>query len=97
MSMKLWRFVCIALLILAGSAYWAQETEEDTSNESQTKTSESESKESTNDKAETEETTETEKPSAGETETKTSEDTPDVFDPTENISEDYAVPFPVDI
>lgn len=95
--MKLWRFVCIALLVLAGSAHWAQETEEGTSNESQTKTSEPESKESTNDKVETEETTETEKPSSEETETKTSEDTPDVFDPTENISEDYAVPFPVDI
>lgn len=95
--MKLWRFVCIALLVMAGSAYWAQETEEETSNESQSNTSEPESKESTNDQAETEETTETEKPSAEETETKTSEDTPDVFDPTENISEDYAVPFPVDI
>ena len=83
--------------MMAGSAYWAQETEEETSSESQTNNSESESKESTNDQSETEETTETEKPSAEETETKTSEDTPDVFDPTENISEDYAVPFPVDI
>lgn len=95
--MKLWKFVCIGLLMTAGSAYWAQETEGETSNESQTNSSESESKESTNDQSETEETTETAKPSADETQTKTSEDTPDVFDPTENISEDYAVPFPVDI
>lgn len=95
--MKLWKFVCITLLMLAGSAYWAQETEEETTNESQTASSESESKETPNDQSEKEETTETEKPAMDETETKTSEDTPDVFDPTENISEDYAVPFPVDI
>ena len=30
-------------------------------------------------------------------EVKTPSNTPDTFDPTENISEDYAVPFPVDI
>ena len=97
MSVKIWKFVCIVLLVFAGSAFWAQETEEEASDESQTNSSEPVSKEPTNDESETDNTTETEKPPTDETETKTSEDTPDVFDPTENISEDYAVPFPVDI
>lgn len=97
MSVKIWKFVCIVLLVFAGSVVWAQETEEESSGESQTNSSESESKEPTNDESETDDSTETDKPATSETETKTSEDTPDIFDPTENISEDYAVPFPVDI
>ena len=95
--MKLWKLVCIVLLVFAGNAFLAQETEGESSDESQTNSSEPESKEPTNDPSETEATEETQEPVADETETKTSEDTPDIFDPTENISEDYAVPFPVDI
>lgn len=97
MSLKTWKFICIVLLMFAGSTNWTQETEAEPSDNSQSTSSESESKESPNNQSETEDTAETQKPATNETETKTSEDTPDIFDPTENISEDYAVPFPVDI
>ena len=97
MSLKIWKFVCIVLLMVAGSTFWAQETEEESSHDSQTNSSEPQSKEPTNNESEEVDVEKTEEPPTDETETKTSEDTPDIFDPTENISEDYAVPFPVDI
>lgn len=93
-GMTIWKTICPVLLLFTSLGAWAQESDTESSNDSQTNRTEPESNESTDETSDAE--NRTEKTESAD-ETKTSEDTPDVFDPTEEISEDYAVPFPVDI